>query len=602
MTGLRGLPDNLEMHLVDNIEEAFALKRWLGERRPISLLGLDTESSGLNPYADDAELRMVQIGDKLTGWAIPWQRWGGVALEVLNDWEGDFAAHNLAFDAKWLSIHAGWDIPWHKMHDTLIMYNMLYPGDPAGLKHVTDKHIDPRASVGQQLLDNAFDKNGWTWANIPLDFEAYWTYSALDPILAAHIFDFLRADLKFPQSYDLEMSVLRICNDMEHNGIPVDVDFCREQSVKLDEYVEKAKKWALDDFGVKIGSPASLAQFFEKDLNEPIVKRTPKGAPSVDKETLALLANSDNKSVAEFAKFVVEVRTADKIRSSYLDNFIKDQTNGLLHPGIKTMRAKTGRMSIVNPALQTLGKSGAHNVVRSAITARPGEVLASADLDQVEFRVFAHLSRDEALINTFLEADISGGDAFTTIGANVYDEPNFQKSDPRRSLIKSLIYGKLYGAGVAKMAETAGVPVSKMQQASDDLNSAYPGMKTYSKEVEQMINNRLHVEGVPYIETVLTGRKIPVEKDRIYSGLNYTIQGSAAEVFKMNLVKIDAAGLGQNLVVPVHDEIVFSGPPEDIEDIKQTIRECMTSRDGWAGPLTSDCEGPFLRWGDKYKK
>lgn len=602
MTAVSGLPENMEMHLVDNIDEAFALKRWLGERGHDGLLGLDTESSGLNPYASDAQLRMVQIGDRVTGWAIPWERWGGVAMEVLNSWEGDFAAHNLVFDAKWLNIHAKWKIPWHKMHDTMIMYNMLYPGDPAGLKHVTDKHIDPRASLGQVLLDNAFKKEGWGWATVPLDFEPYWTYSALDPILAAHIFDFLRADLKFPKSYDLEMSVLRICAAMEHNGIPVDVDFCEEQSVKLDEYVEKAKKWALEDHGVKIGSTQSLAKFFENDLGAHIVKRTPGGAPSVDKETLALFANSDNKAVAEFANFIVEVRTADKIRSSYLDNFIKDQTDGLLHPGIKTMRAKTGRMSIVNPALQTLGKSGAHNVVRSAITARPGEVLASADLDQVEFRVFAHLSQDKNLIETFHEADRIGGDAFTTIGAKVYDEPNFVKADPRRNLIKSLIYGKLYGAGVAKMAQTAGVSFDKMQTASDDLNGAYPGMKSYSKEVEQMISNRLHGEGYPYIETVLTGRRIPVEADRMYAGLNYTIQGSAAEVFKMNLVKIDAAGLGDNLVVPVHDEIVFSAPPEDVEDVKQTIKECMTSRDGWAVPLTSDCEGPFLRWGDKYKK
>lgn len=601
MTQLRGLPPDLEMHYVDNIEEAFQMKRWLSERGR-DVLGLDTESTGLNPYAPGAALRLIQIGDHRTGWAIPWERWGGVAMEVLNEWEGDFAVHNLSFDAKWLNIHAKWEIPWHKMHDTMIMYNMLYPGDPASLKHITDKHIDPRASIGAKLLDGAMKEHGWGWDTIPLDYEAYWTYSALDPILAAHIWSYLRADKRYPKSYDLEMSVLRIATEMEHRGVYVDVDYCHEQSDKLEEYVETSKKWALEEYNVKLGSTQSVARFFENDLGAQIVKRTPGGAPSVDKETLGKFILSDNKSVSEFAKFLEKVRTADKVRGSYLSNFIKDQTDGILHPNIKTLRAKTGRMSITDPALQTLGKSGAHNVVRSAITGRPGQVLISSDLDQVEFRIMAHLCQDKDLIETFHEADRTGGDAFTTIGAQVYSEPDFQKSDPRRGLIKSTVYGKLFGSGVKKMAETAGVPFETMQQVSDELNAAYPGINKFQKKTEKMAENRLAADGYPYIETMVTGRRIPVEEDKLYTGVNYTIQSSAAEVFKSNLVKIDAAGLSEYLVVPVHDEVLLSAPEEDAEEVKMAVRECMTTREGWAVPLTADVEGPFVRWGDKYKK
>lgn len=591
------LSDDTEFHLVDSIDEAMAMKRWLSENRR-DVVGIDTETSGLNPYAKDARLRMVQLGDHRSGWAVPWEQWGGVALECLNAWEGQFTAHNLAFDEKWLRIHAKWEVPWHRTHDTMIHYNMLYPGQMAGLKSITDKHIDPRASAGDAMLKKAFKDNGWDWNTVPINYEAFAMYSAMDPVLAAHIWSFLRADQKFPESYDLEMSTLRICAGMEDRGVPVDVDYCIEQRDKLEQYVEASKAWALRELGVKIGSTVSLATYFEKDLNAVITKRTPGGAPSVDKDTLAEFVKSDNPKVAWFAQFVTDVRKADKIRSSYLENFINDQTDGILHSNIKTMRAVTGRMSITNPALQTLGKKD--NIVRNAITAREGQMLISSDKDQVEFRIFAHLSEDEGLIQTFIDADATGGDAFTRIGAQIYNDADFKKSDPRRALVKNVIYGRLYGSGIRKMAATAGVEFETMQEVSNALDSQYPGINRYQKTMEAAVKARQAVEGTPYIKTVVTGRRIPVEEDRIYSGLNYTIQSSAAESFKQNLVRLDAAGLGENLVVPVHDEIIVSANEEDVEDVKHILRENMTTIDDWAVPLTADVEGPFKRWGDKY--
>lgn len=593
----QGIRDDTEFHLVNDTETAAQMMRWISENRR-DVMGLDTETSGLNPYAHDAKLRMVQIGDHRAGWAIPWERWGGVALEALNAWEGEWAVHNLAFDEKWLRIHAGWDVPWHRMHDTMIHYNMLYPGQPASLKFVTDKHIDPRASVGQKILDQAMKDQGWGWENIPTDFEPYAMYSAMDPVLAAYIWSFLRADAKFPKSFDLEMSTLRICSGMEDRGINIDVEYCEQQRDKLNEYVDNAKKWALDEYNVKLGSTQSLAKFFENDLGATISKRTPSGAPSVDKESLESLVNSENEGVSSFAKFVSEVRKADKIRGSYFENFLKDHTDGVLHPSIKTMRAVTGRMSITDPALQTLHSND--SIVRNAIVPRPNQVICTSDKDQVEFRIYAHLSEDKDLIETFRLADETGGDAFTLIGAQIYDDPNFSKTDPRRKLIKSTVYGKLYGSGVKKMADTAGVPFEVMAEVNKALDARYKGMASYPKKMEQILNNRMVVEKMPYIETVVTGRKVPVEEDRLYSGVNYTIQSSAAESFKENLVRLDAAGLSDHLMVPVHDEILVSVNPEDVHEVKQILKENMTTTEGWIVPLTADVEGPFDRWGDKY--
>ena len=593
------LRDDTEFHLVNSIDEAMEMKRWLSENRR-DVIGIDTETTGLNPYAPGAKLRMVQLGDHRAGWAVPWEQWGGVALECLNAWEGQFTAHNLAFDEKWLRIHGGWQVPWHRTHDTMIHHNMLYPGQPAGLKSITDKYIDPRASVGEALLKDAFKKNGWDWATVPIDYEAFAMYSAMDPVLAAHIWSFLRADAKFPESYDLEMSTLRICAGMEDRGVPVDVEYCIEQRDKLEEYVESSKAWAEKEEGVKLGSTPSLVNLFTKKLGAEVVKQTPGGSPSMDKDAMAAYAKSDNERVRWWANFVIDVRKADKIRASYLENFIKDQTDGILHANIKTMQAVTGRMSITNPALQTLGKND--NIVRNSIMARPGEAIVTSDKDQVEFRIFAHLSEDEGLIQTFKDADATGGDAFTMIGSQIYNDPNFQKSDHRRGYVKNVIYGRLYGSGVRKMADTAGVPFETMQEVSNALDAQYPGINAYQKTMESAIKARMAVEGTPYIKTVITGRRIPVEEDRIYSGLNYTIQSSAAESFKQNLIRLDAAGLGENLVVPVHDEILVSVPENQVEEAKQILRENMTTIDDWAVPLTADVEGPFLRWGDKYVK
>lgn len=592
---MKGLPSDLKLHVVNNIDEAWAMKAWAGERREV--LGLDTETSGLNPYASGSKLRTIQLGDHHNGWLVPWEQWGGVAMEILEMYEeGPIAVHNLSFDEKWMRIFAGWDVPWHRMHDTMIHYNMLYPGQPAALKTVTDKHIDPRASLGEKQLKKAFEDNGWGWHNVPVDYPAFALYSALDPVITAHIWSFLRADQKYPESFDLEMSVLRICAGMEDRGIPVDVDYCMRALTTLDEWVGSAKTWGQDQLGVSITSNDQLSSYFQNQGIEP-VKFTKSGKPSMDVEALEIISANENRTAAEVAKFVLQFRKMLKIKSGYFENFIRDNTNGLLHPGIKTMQAVTSRMSIVRPALQTLHKND--KMVRKAIVPREGEVLISSDLDQVEFRIFAHLSQDKNLIETFLHADETGSDTFTEIGKQIYGDPAFQKSDPRRGLVKNVIYGKLYGAGVAKMAQSAGVAESVMQEVESSLMTRFPGIKSYQKESDRLLQGRLAHEGLAYIETGVTKRRIPVDSDATYRGVNYEIQSSAAEIMKSNLIEIDRAGLGEYLLLPVHDEVILSVPEDIAEEAKQTVADCMTTTEGWAVPLTSGAEGPFDWWGQE---
>jgi DNA polymerase-1 len=199
----------------------------------------------------------------------------------------------------------------------------------------------------------------------------------------------------------------------------------------------------------------------------------------------------------------------------------------------------------------------------------------------------------------FNNADATGSDPFTEIAKEVYQDQNFQRSDRRRGLIKSMIYGRLYGAGVAKQALTAGVPETTMKSVVNAFDSQFPGMTAFQREIEDLGMRRLKAEGQGYVYT-WTGRRLPCDEDRVYSLLNYLIQGSAAEIFKANLIKLDQADLTEHLIVPVHDEIVLNAPRNEVEEIKRTVKECMTTTEGWAVPLTADVEGPLENWGAKY--
>jgi DNA polymerase-1 len=162
-----------------------------------------------------------------------------------------------------------------------------------------------------------------------------------------------------------------------------------------------------------------------------------------------------------------------------------------------------------------------------------------------------------------------------------------------------MIYGRLYGAGVAKQALTAGVAEIQMKQTSDAFDNRFPGMSYFQRQIEDIGMRRLKSEGQGYVYT-WTGRRLPCDEGRVYTLVNYLIQGGAAEVFKSNLVKLDQADLTEMLIVPVHDEIVLQAPREDAEEIKQLVKQCMTTTEGWAVPLTADVDGPLETWGDKY--
>ena len=595
------LSGDTSLRFVQSIDDLFDMKRWLGERREV--MGLDTETSGLSPWEPGARLRMVQIGDHTTGWAVPWEGWGGAAIECMNAWKGRFTLHNAGFDAKWLRIHAKWEMPWERTDDTLIMAQIERPGDRNDLKYLSTKFVDPMADAGEKELKEAMKKHHWDWNTIPVDFDAYHLYSSLDPILAAHLWSHFRTDLKFPKAYDLEMSVRRIMTEIEMTGMRINPEYAQQRYDELTAQVKSSKEWAKENWGISIASNPQLVKFFQEDLGAQFeVFSKTSGKPSIDKTQLELFTKSDSQIVREVAKFITEMRNAEKMASSYFKNLLEQHVDGVVHPSVRTMGARTGRMSVTDPALQTLPKDDTMGVRRAFIPRNEGDILVSCDYSQVEMRLLAHFSGDPALQNAFKEADATGGDFFVNIGRMVYNDPNFSKKDKRRGLMKSVMYGAAYGSGIQKMADTAGVPFEQMKAVADDLFNAFPGIKEFMARTEAEGEKREAEEGVGYI-TTQTGRQIPADKGKMYTLTNYTLQGTAAELMKMAIVRLDAAGYGKFMQMAIHDEMIFSLPADMVDAALPEIEELMSYCNGeFAVDLPAEPEiiGD-KNWGQKYE-
>ena len=607
------MTDNLQdvqLHLVDSVEKARAFLEWIGERRPYNAIAIDTETGELPGNPRDhalspwhGRLRLVQVGDGKQGWSIPWDQWKGVFYEAMERFDGPIVCHNIAFEARWFDIQSDWKLPWHRAHDTMIMAHIIDPLGSGALKRLAALHVDGRAVALQESLDISLIENGWTWGTVPTNFQPYWAYGALDCVLTMRLWEMFYEKCgpggPYNKAYELEMAARRIVTRMEINGARIDLKYSQRKFDELTAYAESVKGWAKEKYnGVSISSNIQLVRLLES-LGAEINEFTPSGQKSASKDQLQFLAIAGNDEVKALAEVVLKQRKADKLANTYFANFIHDNVNGFVHPSVKTLGARTSRMSIQNPALQTLPKGD--DTVRTAFIPKDEDhVIITSDLDQVEFRMFASLSGDENLITLFNRADATGSDPFTEIGREIYNDPTMQRSDKRRNLIKGTVYGRLYGAGVAKQALTAGVAETQMRTVSDAFDTRFPGMAFFQKQIEDAGVRRFREEGQGYVYT-WTGRRLPCDEDRAYTLVNYLIQGGAAEVFKSNLIKLDQADLTELLIVPVHDEIVLNAPRKDAQEIMKVVQECMTTREGWAVPLTSGIDGPMENWGEKYR-
>jgi DNA polymerase-1 len=586
-----GRLDHVQLHLVNDIETAFEFKRWLSERRQV--LAVDTETTGLRPYRD--KIRLIQFGDLDSGWAIPWERWSGVAIEALSQYEEDLTLHNSKFDASFIingTTRKELTWPWHRMHDTMTMAHLLNPLRPKGLKPLAAMLVDSKAAAMQRQLDEAMKRNKWTWHTVPLDFPAYWVYGALDPVLTSHIHSQFVDEIEttYKRVYDIEMAYIRIAQGMESRGLRIDRSYCMSKRQDLLNWATKARNYMRDEF--HIANPGSTKQLLDaiQKLDIPLLpKKTAGGAQALDKEVLELIDHP-------IGEYTLGIRKAEKIITGYLDNFLEmADENDLLHCNIHTMGTRTARSSITEPALQTLQRNDP--TVRCGIIPLQGNSLITIDADQIEMRLMAHFSKDENLIAAFFSDD----DFFVNLARQIFQDSSIVKSDPRRDTTKNVAYGKAYCAGAETMARTARVPLSQMLPVVEGFDKRFPGVQIWQAE---MINyaNKLERQGeMPYTITPF-GRRMISDPGKAYTLVNYAIQCHAAEILKRNICNIDALGFGEFLRLPIHDEVLLDVPQDQAKDVLRSLELIMNDPTGYRVPITWSGEILNDSWGEKYLK
>jgi DNA polymerase I len=581
--------DHVDLHRVDSIDEAMEMKRWLGERREV--LGVDTETGGFSPERD--RLRMVQFGDLNHGWAIPFQMWGGVAREVMRTYEGPLVLHNSKFDARFITKNMNVKWPWHRTNDTMCMAHLDNPLRSKGLKPLSAMLVDPKAAAAQRLLGDAMRKNDWTWDTIPDDFPYYWAYGAMDPVLTCHIYDKLKGEVygSYREVYDLEMAVTRVVAGIEVKGARVNLDYADLKMRELRQWANQARDWLREEFGIKNPTPQALIKFFTKEEIEFLDKQTDGGNQSMDKEVLQSVQHP-------VAKYVLAIRRAEKMAGTYFENFLKfADADGYVHSNIWTMGTRTARMSVSDPALQTLHRRDP--IVREAFVPSPRRVLITSDYDQIEARLAAHFSRDEGLRAAFL----SDEDFFCAIAGGIFGRTIIKGvDDSERDLTKNVVYGKLYGAGVTKMAVTARVGEDVMGPVVAGFDSKYPGIRRLQREIHELAQRRSLEDGEAWIRTPM-GRRLVSDDGKDYTLTNYLIQCHAGEILKRSMVELDAVlDLERiDMILPVHDELIFDCDEDYAEEACSIIEKTMR-RDDYLVPITATPEVLTESWGQKYRK
>lgn len=583
----------VQLYLVETMDDVVKFRDWLYGPHD-GMVCFDTETSGLRPDFD--RIRLAQVGDKKTGWAIPFERWGGMIVEFLKQYQGPLGLHNAKFDSRqYIHQEPEYVWPWHRTHDSMAMAHLIDPLRPKGLKPLSARLVDPQAVAGQADLEKGMREQKWTWDTVPMDFPPYWIYGAMDPVLTSHNIDVLlpqiEANPQWKAIYDLEMGVTRVVAKMETRGVLVDVPYLEEKRQILVDYVNASTLWMKENYKVKKRTPIGLRTWFEEQEVPFLQKRTKGGSIAFDKEVLKSINHPI--ATAELA-----TRKAEKL-IGYLDKFLELRDGSdRLHANFWTMGTRTARMSITDPALQTLPKKD--TTVRTAVIPTPGYALVSFDMDQVEARLMAIFSKSEALLEKFREAQRTGGDFFCMIASEVYEELITDKKDFRRAVSKTTVYGLIYGGGLETLARNAGTTVEQMAKFLGDFHRLYPEVRAMQQELMALAQARQKAEGMAYVKTP-DGRRLVVDDDKDYTATNYLIQSHAAEIMKKKVVMLDSILPDDcHILLLVHDEILLEIPVDILEETMETIEAALNADDlgEYPLPLTWGGEFSLISWGD----
>ena len=421
-------------------------------------------------------------------------------------------------------------------------------------------------------------------------------YAAEDADITLRLFNKLEDLLKDKPTQlkllnDIEYPLVHVLSKIEQNGAKIDKDKLAEHSKELSEKIAdlSAQAFVISGEEFNLDSPKQLLEILYEKLKLPILKKTPKGQPSTNEETLQRLSEE-----YELPGIILQYRTLAKLKSTYTDSLIKIENplTKRIHTSYQQAVTSTGRLSSTEPNLQNIPiRTAEGRRIREAFVPEKGNVLISADYSQIELRIMAHLSKDKNLTHAFNNnLDIHSATAAEVFGVNLEDVTQ----DQRRSA-KAINFGLMYGMSAFGLTRQLDIPRAEAQKYLDTYFERYTGVKDYIANTKAQAKEDMFVETIMgrrlYLKEINTGnglRRQAAER----AAINAPLQGSAADIIKKAMIDIqdflEKEMPKVKVIMQVHDELIFEAPKENAEEVLSTMKGMMEKAVKLDIPLIAD--------------
>ena len=579
------------------------LQVWANKLNKAQTFAIDTETSsldtmtanliGISLACDEGEGCYIPIAHSYD--KVPQQLDLDDVVKVLgksiSNNESKLVGQNLKFDLPILRRHG---IKVDKfLGDTMLMsYVLNSTATRHGLDRMALHYLNYKTMKYEEIVGTASKQINFSQVKIPVAT----FYASEDADITLRLFNLLNDRLKTEKQLihllkTIEYPMLESLIRVETNGAKIDAkmlaEYSKELGLKAAELSRKAFKMAGEEFNMD--SPKQLVEVLYNKLELPILKKTPKGQPSTNEDTLQRLAEE-----YELPKIIIEYRTLAKLKSTYTDSLINIQhpETNRIHTSYQQAVTSTGRLSSTEPNLQNIPiKTPEGRKIREAFIPEKGNVLISADYSQIELRIMAHLSGDKNLTEAFKNnLDVHSATASEIFGISL-DEVS---QDHRRSA-KVINFGLIYGMSAFGLTRQLGIPRHEAQDYLDTYFEKYTGVRKYMDSTKELAKKNL------YVETIL-GRRLHVAEINASNGLrrqaaeraaiNAPLQGSAADIIKKAMIDIDNWTGDDNtdirMIMQVHDELVFEVKKDYAIEALEKITTFMEKAVKLSVPLTVD--------------
>lgn len=566
------------------------LEKWTKKLDAAKVFAIDTETDSLDTVSanlvgislavEEGSACYIPIGHKYEG--CPNQLGLKEVVDVLgtaiekNNHKA--IGQNLKFDIPILSRH-GINLD-NFFADTMLMSYVL---NSTATRHGMDKLAEfylNYSTVKYKDITGTASKQ-INFSAVEVDIAS--NYAAEDADITLRLFNRLNELLKDKPTQirllkEIEYPLVHVLSNVEMNGAKVDkkklANHSKELSKKIEDLSSQAFKIAGEEFN--LDSPKQLLVVLYEKLKLPILKKTPKGQPSTNEETLQRLAEE-----YEIPKIILQYRTLAKLKSTYTDSLIKIENpiTGRIHTSYQQAVTSTGRLSSTEPNLQNIPiKTSEGRRIREAFIPEKGNVLISADYSQIELRIMAHLSKDKNLTHAFNNnLDVHSATAAEVFGVSL-DEVN---QDQRRSA-KAINFGLMYGMSAFGLTRQLDIPRAEAQKYLDTYFERYTGVKEYMENIKAKAKEDM------YVETIM-GRRLYLNEINAANGLrrqaaeraaiNAPLQGSAADIIKKAMIDINGFLNKEmpevKMIMQVHDELIFETPEKISAEVLLTMKNMM---------------------------